>query len=376
MKHWYLMAVAPLVALTSAAQSQSTLDTTFTNTWYRTFTDDDGGTANSITYGTGLAQDPVDFAGSNVWAFFKSIKTSNSVRDKYQYGISTLSADGSFHEPLNFIMPAAGNVSGSLAQFQSDTFTFSDWTNNERMRFDALNGITTYSKSGSQFSFGLDQAGMFSFGYGGSFYVPALAFSPFNNQANFAGPIRLGSFTNGTLPGANVVGAGTIAWLGSGNTGQIVVSDGTTWAALQSAPLTANSQSAAVAQGPVASNDTTATSETGGNSSSDPYSTADQSSSGQSLAILDPVSSQLQSLQGDMRRANGGIAAAMALGGTMMPPDATFAISVNGSRFAGETGYSASVAGRISRRIWVNAGFAGSTAKRSTGGRAGFTVAW
>jgi autotransporter adhesin len=77
-----------------------------------------------------------------------------------------------------------------------------------------------------------------------------------------------------------------------------------------------------------------------------------------------------------MRRAEGGIAAAMALGGTVMPPDTTFAVSFNLATYRGEQGFSAAAVARVTDNIWVSGGFAGSTVKGSTGGRAGVTFGW
>lgn len=76
------------------------------------------------------------------------------------------------------------------------------------------------------------------------------------------------------------------------------------------------------------------------------------------------------------RQADGGIAAAMALGGTLMPPDANFALSFNLATYRGQQGFSGSAVARLSERVWVSGGFAGSTVKGSTGGRVGMTFGW
>jgi autotransporter adhesin len=78
----------------------------------------------------------------------------------------------------------------------------------------------------------------------------------------------------------------------------------------------------------------------------------------------------------DLRRADGGIAAAMALGGTVMPPDTAFAVSFNLATYHGEQGFSAAAVARVTDHVWVSGGFAGSTVKGSTGGRAGVTFGW
>ncbi len=70
-------------------------------------------------------------------------------------------------------------------------------------------------------------------------------------------------------------------------------------------------------------------------------------------------------------RSRGGIAAAMAMGGTMVVPDSTFSVSANISTYRGEQGFSGSIAARVSERIYISASVAGSTADDSTGGRVG-----
>lgn len=70
-------------------------------------------------------------------------------------------------------------------------------------------------------------------------------------------------------------------------------------------------------------------------------------------------------------RVNGGIAAAMALGGTMVVPDSDVSVSFNLATYRGEQGFSGAVVVRAAPRVYVNGGFAGSTVKGSTGGRVG-----
>ncbi|MEP2736865.1 MAG: YadA C-terminal domain-containing protein, partial [Erythrobacter sp.] len=67
----------------------------------------------------------------------------------------------------------------------------------------------------------------------------------------------------------------------------------------------------------------------------------------------------------------GGIAAAMALGGTMVVPDSTFSVSFNASTYRGEQGFAGSVTARVGDKVYINGGVTGSTAKKSTGGRVG-----
>ncbi|TCJ32185.1 hypothetical protein E0504_44430 [Parafrankia sp. BMG5.11] len=82
------------------------------------------------------------------------------------------------------------------------------------------------------------------------------------------------------------------------------------------------------------------------------------------------LENRLDAMSGEMR---GGIAAAMALGGTMVAPDSTISMSFNLATYRGEQGYSGAIVGRVAPRVYVSAGVAGSTAKSSTGGRVGVT---
>ncbi|MEP6394082.1 MAG: hypothetical protein ABJ045_11395, partial [Alteripontixanthobacter sp.] len=68
---------------------------------------------------------------------------------------------------------------------------------------------------------------------------------------------------------------------------------------------------------------------------------------------------------------SGGIAAAMAFGGTMVVPDSNLSISLNASTYQGQQGFSGAVTARIGERIYVSGGVAGSTVSDTTGGRVG-----
>jgi hypothetical protein len=81
-------------------------------------------------------------------------------------------------------------------------------------------------------------------------------------------------------------------------------------------------------------------------------------------------------LRRQARAANGGIAAAMAMGGTIMPPDSTLAISFNLATYRGQQGFSGAIVSRVTDHIWASGGLAGSTIKGSTGGRLGMTFGW
>jgi hypothetical protein len=76
------------------------------------------------------------------------------------------------------------------------------------------------------------------------------------------------------------------------------------------------------------------------------------------------------------RDANGGIAAAMALGGTVLPADSHFAISFDLATYRGQQGFAGSAVLKASDHVYLSAGVAGSTVKDSTGGRVGVTFAW
>jgi hypothetical protein len=92
------------------------------------------------------------------------------------------------------------------------------------------------------------------------------------------------------------------------------------------------------------------------------------------------LESQVAALGGALarqaRQADGGIAAAMAMGGTVMPPNTTFAVSFNLATYRGQQGFSGAVVARVSDHVWVSGGVAGSTVRGSTGGRAGITFGW
>jgi hypothetical protein len=82
---------------------------------------------------------------------------------------------------------------------------------------------------------------------------------------------------------------------------------------------------------------------------------------------------ELNNSQG-FRRLNGGIAAAMALGGTMIVPDSTVSLNFNLATYRGEQGFSGVVAVRAAPRVYVSGGFVGSTVRGSNGGRVGVAI--
>lgn len=71
------------------------------------------------------------------------------------------------------------------------------------------------------------------------------------------------------------------------------------------------------------------------------------------------------------KQANGGIAAALALGGTMIVPDSTVSVSFNLATYRGQQGFSGVVAIQAAPKFYISGGVAGSTVKGSTGGRVG-----
>jgi hypothetical protein len=85
---------------------------------------------------------------------------------------------------------------------------------------------------------------------------------------------------------------------------------------------------------------------------------------------------QVAALDRGVRGANGGIAAAMALGGTVIPPGSTLALSFNLATYRGVQGFSVAAVARVSEAAWISGGIAGSTARGSTGGRVGVTFGW
>lgn len=262
----------------------------------------------------------------------------------------------------------------------------------------------SYSNGSSAWTFGLNTSGNFVLAASGLLSgPPAIMVSSVTLQTSFYGPIQLASYAAANLPSAATVGAGALVWLSDGS-GQIAISDGAGWTTVSSAalggtvnPMIFGAPVAVAVEEPVATQPlatnvtlqlTDAESRDEADDATTPVRTAirddedqpTERSTSQTAAALapmaDPVSSQIQALTGDVERATGGVAAAMALGGTLVPPDTTFSVSFNVSTFAGERGYSGSAVGRISKNVWLSGGIAGSTVKKTTGGRAGVTFGW
>jgi trimeric autotransporter adhesin len=83
------------------------------------------------------------------------------------------------------------------------------------------------------------------------------------------------------------------------------------------------------------------------------------------------VDDQLATLQRRADGADGGIAAAMAMGGMMVVPNSRVTLNFNLATYRGEQGFAGGVVGRLAPRIYVNAVVAGSSQKKSAGGRVG-----
>jgi len=78
-------------------------------------------------------------------------------------------------------------------------------------------------------------------------------------------------------------------------------------------------------------------------------------------------------LRRNIQEANGGIAAAVALSGTMVVPDSNVSLSFNLATYRGQQGFSGAIVGRVAPKIYVNAGVGGSTVRKSTAGRVGIS---
>jgi hypothetical protein len=69
----------------------------------------------------------------------------------------------------------------------------------------------------------------------------------------------------------------------------------------------------------------------------------------------------------------GGIAAAMALGGTTIVPDKTISFTVAAATYGGEQGFAGSFTGRVSDSVYLSAGVSGNTGDDRFGGRVAAT---
>ncbi|MEA3060369.1 MAG: trimeric autotransporter adhesin, partial [Sphingomonadales bacterium] len=185
------------------------------------------------------------------------------------------------------------------------------------------------------------------------------------NTANGNGAVALGNGSSATGANSVALGGGTAT-----RAGQIAL--GTAGSTYSMSGLS-SAASTAAQSGPTRF----ITSDAGGNLGYSSFGPADIAGL---TSRLDAVDTRFGVVEGrlalDERRANGGIAMAMALGGTIMPPDSTIAVSFNLATYRGQQGFSASGVARLAPHVWANAGIAGSTVRGSTGGRAGVTLGW
>ncbi|MEL6738708.1 MAG: hypothetical protein AAFO28_07260, partial [Pseudomonadota bacterium] len=89
------------------------------------------------------------------------------------------------------------------------------------------------------------------------------------------------------------------------------------------------------------------------------------------LGLETQVSLLDQAVARNRRFANGGIAAAMALGGTTIVPDKDWSMSFNLATFEGQQGFSTSIVGRVTEGFYISGGITGSTVEGTTAGRVG-----
>ncbi len=169
---------------------------------------------------------------------------------------------------------------------------------------------------------------------------------------------------------------------GIANTAQIAADTARTAAnAAQATANTANSRTTALATSTAAALGGGSTFSTATGITAPSYAIGGQSYNnvGSALLALDNGLNVLDARVDDLsvstdlgfRQANGGIATALALGGTMIVPDSTVSVNFNLATYRGEQGFSGAVVFRAAPRVYISGGFAGSTVKGSTGGRVG-----
>ena len=72
-------------------------------------------------------------------------------------------------------------------------------------------------------------------------------------------------------------------------------------------------------------------------------------------------------------RSSGGVAAAMALGGTAIVPGKSVSMTVSAATWGGQQGFAGSLAGRVNDGVYVSAGVTGDTGSKQVGGRVAAT---
>jgi autotransporter adhesin len=187
-----------------------------------------------------------------------------------------------------------------------------------------------------------------------------------DNTATGTGAVAIGNASSATSDGAVAIGDGAVA----SRAGQVALGNNVSTYTLAGLSSDASNEAQAGALRLV-------TTDMAGNlGTMDIDMSAIQGLGGRVGALENQVAALGGALARQARQADGGIAAAMALGGTVMPPDTTFAVSFNLATYRGQQGFSGAIVARVSDHVWVSGGVAGSTVRGSTGGRAGITFGW
>jgi autotransporter adhesin len=202
-------------------------------------------------------------------------------------------------------------------------------------------------------------------------------------KSNGAGAIALGNGASSDGSLSVAIGNGAIA----GKSGSVAIGQGVTTTrdnqiAVGNSTTTVTMAGLGSAASAAAQTGTTkfVTGDSLGNLAYSTFSTADIANLQKSVADLtgqfSTISTQIEGLGRRAREADGGIAAAMALGGTMLLPDTSVSVSFNLATYRGEQGFSGAVVAKVRENVWVSGGIGGSTVKRSTGGRVGISFGW
>jgi hypothetical protein len=88
------------------------------------------------------------------------------------------------------------------------------------------------------------------------------------------------------------------------------------------------------------------------------------------------LSSNIAALQSSVRRAYEGTAIAIALAGSALPADKSYAVSANYGTFRGENGFGAVGQLRLNEYVVASGGVGVGLGRGGVGGRAGLTFAW
>jgi len=115
------------------------------------------------------------------------------------------------------------------------------------------------------------------------------------------------------------------------------------------------------------------TADGGGNLASSAFGPTDIANLQSSVGSLQ---TSVATLQGDVKRAFEGSAIAIAMGGSALPDNKKFGVSVNWGTFSGQNGAAVSAQYRLANNVIFDAGVGAGFAQGGVGGRAGLTVAW